>query len=95
MKAYHYNKNSGIINFLIDARYRVLRHILLLIWLFLLLANDNFTFEFTENYRYFLFLTVFLTFVMMIYINMYVIVPLFFSKEGILPMFLRYYCSVY
>lgn len=80
METYHYNKNSGIINFLIDVRYRFLRHILLLLWLFLLLANDNFTSGFTENYRYFLFLTVFITFVMMIYINMYIIVPLFFFK---------------
>lgn len=80
MKAYQYNKNSGIINFLVDARYRFFRHILLLLWLFLLLANVNFISEFTEDSRYFLFIVVFLTFVLMIYINMYFIVPLFFFK---------------
>lgn len=80
MEAYQYNKTSGIITFLVDARYRFFRHILLLLWLFLLLANVNFISEFTQNSRYFLFLAVFLTFVMMIYINMYIIVPLFFFK---------------
>ncbi|WP_081874598.1 sensor histidine kinase [Chryseobacterium formosense] len=80
MKVYQANKNSGIINFLVDARYRFLRHILLLLWLFLLLVNVNFTSDFTVDSRYFLFLTMFMTFVMMIYVNMYVIVPLFFFK---------------
>ncbi|WP_449387722.1 sensor histidine kinase [Chryseobacterium lineare] len=80
METYQANKNSGIINFLVDARYRFVRHILLLLWLFLLLVNVNFTSDFTEDSRYFLFLTVFMTFVMMIYVNMYVIVPLFFFK---------------
>lgn len=80
MEVYNHNRNSGIITFLVDSRYRFFRHILLLLWLFSLLANVNFISEFTENSRYFLFLAVFLTFVMMIYINMYVIVPLFFFK---------------
>lgn len=80
MEVYNHNKNSGIINFLVDARYRFFRHSLLLLWLFSLLANVNFISEFTENSRYLLFLAVFMTFVLMIYINMYVIVPLFFFK---------------
>lgn len=80
METFQKNKNSGIITFLVEARYRIFRHMLLLLWLFLLLANVNFTSEFTENSRYFLFLTVYTTFVMMIYINMYVIIPLFFFK---------------
>lgn len=88
MEAYQHNKNSGIINFLVDARYRFFRHILLLLWLFSLLANVNFTSEFTENSRYFLFLSVFMTFVMMIYINMYVIIPLFFFKGKYFAYFL-------
>ncbi|WP_042721362.1 sensor histidine kinase [Flavobacterium sp. B17] len=88
MKAYQHNKTSGIINFLVDARYRFFRHMLLLLWLFSLLANVNFISEFTENSRYFLFLAVFLTFVMMIYINMYVIVPLFFFKGKYVAYFL-------
>ncbi|SEM31510.1 Histidine kinase [Chryseobacterium taichungense] len=88
MKVYQHNKNSGIINFLVDARYRLLRHMLLLLWLFSLLANANFTSEFTENSRYLLFLVVFLTFVTMIYINMYFIVPLFFFRGKYVAYFL-------
>lgn len=80
MEAFQDNKNSGIINFLVDARYRFFRHSFLLLWLFSLLANVNFTSDFTVNSRYFLFMAVFLTFVAMIYFNMYVIVPLFFFK---------------
>ena len=80
MESLQDNKNSGIINFLVDARYRLLRHILLLLWLFSLLANVNFASDFTEDSRYFLFLAVFMTFVAMIYVNMYIIVPVFFFK---------------
>ncbi|SHK45867.1 GHKL domain-containing protein [Epilithonimonas mollis] len=88
METYSDNKNSGIINFLVNARYRFLRHSLLLLWLFSLLANVNFTSDFTSNSRYFLFTAVFLTFVTMIYLNMYIIVPLFFFKGKYFAYFL-------
>lgn len=72
--------NKSIINFLVDDRYRIFRHALLLLWLYLMFVNANFIREYQDFYRWFVFMTVYGTFVIMIYVNMYLLVPRFFFK---------------
>jgi sensor histidine kinase YesM len=73
-------KNEQAINVLINTRYRLLRHIIFLLGLFFFIYSSDWFQEYGESYRYHRLFAVYFGFVMMIYLNMYVLVPKFFFK---------------
>lgn len=74
-------QNNKIIPYLTDDRYRFLRHACFLIGFLVLFYSSNFTHEFSGVYKlYFLFST-WSVFMVMFYINMYFLVPVFFFRS--------------
>lgn len=79
-------KNKQLISLLVDNRYRLQRHLLLLIGFLVVLYNVRYIFkpvgdpEYFGNYYYYNFFTTYVLFFAMFYLNMYVLVPLFFFK---------------
>lgn len=73
-------KNKQIINFLSEDRYRFLRHAGFLLGLFVLFYYSDFSNQFTGIYKYYRLLCVYTVFIVMFYVNMYLLVPLFFFK---------------
>lgn len=73
-------KNKQIINFLSEDRYRFLRHAGFLLGLFMLFYYSDFSNEFSGVYRYYRLLCIYTVFIVMFYVNMYLLVPLFFFK---------------
>jgi sensor histidine kinase YesM len=73
-------KNDQAINVLINTRYRLLRHIIFLLGLFFFIYSSDWSKEYGEAYRYFRLFDVYFGFVAMTYLNMYVLVPIFFFK---------------
>lgn len=73
--------NRQLINILVDKRYRLLRHAILLIgFLGLLFYTVNLSSEYSGIYRYYSLLSIYITFILMFYINMYVLIPAFFFR---------------
>lgn len=73
-------KNKQIINFLSEDRYRFLRHAGFLLGLFMLFYYSDFSNEFSGVYRYYRLLCIYSVFIVMFYVNMYLLVPLFFFR---------------
>ncbi|MCX2452548.1 histidine kinase [Pedobacter sp. PLR] len=73
-------KNRQIINFLSEDRYRFLRHAGLLLGLFVLFYYSDLSSQFSGIYKYYRLLCIYTVFIIMFYVNMYVLVPLFFFK---------------
>ena len=73
-------KEMIVIDFLIDRRFRFLRHFLFLSFFFLMIYNARFWHEFEAEYEYFVLFFVYVSLLTMIYINIYILVPLFFFK---------------
>jgi len=73
-------KEMLVIDFLIEKKFRFLRHFLFLSFFFLLIYNARFWHEFKAEYEYYILFFVYVSLLVMIYINIYVLVPLFFFK---------------
>ncbi|WP_316753186.1 sensor histidine kinase [Pedobacter gandavensis] len=73
-------KNRQIIDFLSEDRYRFLRHAGLLLGLFVLFYYSDFSDQFTGIYKYYRLACIYFVFIVMFYVNMYVLVPLYFFK---------------
>jgi sensor histidine kinase YesM len=73
-------KNEQAINLLISERFRLLRHAIFLIVLFLFIYNAKQIPKEPEVLKYGHLFPIYFGFVAMFYINMYVLVPLFFFK---------------
>lgn len=71
-------RNKQVINFIISDRYRVLRHIVFLTGLMLSLLDTHIVNEFTGIYKYLCLICIYVVYVTLFYVNMYVLVPLFF-----------------
>jgi 4-amino-4-deoxy-L-arabinose transferase-like glycosyltransferase len=73
-------KNKQVINFLVEDRYRWMRHSALLLGFLVLLNMAGFSEQFRGVYKYYSLLSAYLVFILMFYINMYLLVPAFFFK---------------
>lgn len=73
-------KTKQLINFLVDDRYRLFRHVLLLVGLFILLYSADFSHTFPGHYKYYSLISAYLIFTAMFYINVSILVPHFFFK---------------
>lgn len=73
-------KESFVMDFLIESRYKFRRHLLFLIFFFLLLYSSSFWHSYSGIYQYYALLFVYVILISMVYINIYVLVPRFFFK---------------
>ncbi|MGH1517674.1 sensor histidine kinase [Chryseobacterium sp. JK1] len=73
-------KEELMMGFLIEDRYRMYRHLLFLVFFFLLIYSARFWHWYTGIYQYYVLLFVYSTLIGMVYINIYVLVPRFFFK---------------
>lgn len=74
--------NTAIIQLIVNSRYRVLRHVILLFAVFLLLyGSDQVSQEHTGLYRYYRLLSIYIVLMTTFYINMNILVPRFFFKN--------------
>ncbi|MDE5491098.1 sensor histidine kinase [Elizabethkingia meningoseptica] len=73
-------QNNIVIKYLTEDRYRVLRHVIFLLGLLLFYSSAKFMQEFTGVYRYYVLFLIWFTFIGMFYINMYILVPVFFFR---------------
>ena len=73
-------KDILVVDFLVEERYRFWRHLVFLIFFFGLLYNASFWHWFAEDYQYYILFYVYVCLVVMVYINIYILVPLFFFK---------------
>jgi two-component system, LytTR family, sensor kinase len=73
-------KHKQVINFLVKGRYRYARHGALLLGFAALIFMSGFPDHFAGVYRYYSLLLPYTVFILMFYINTYVLVPAFFFK---------------
>ncbi|MBK1897059.1 sensor histidine kinase [Chryseobacterium paridis] len=73
-------KDVFVIDFLVEDRYKLLRHLVFLIFFFGLLYNASFWHVFAEDYQYYVLGYIYVCLLIMVYINIYILVPLFFFK---------------
>lgn len=73
-------KNKQVINFLVKGRYRWARHAALLLGFLALIYTSGFPHQFQGVYKYYSILSTYIVYVLMFYINMYLLVPVFFFK---------------
>ncbi|MFZ4929197.1 sensor histidine kinase [Chryseobacterium sp. Mn2064] len=73
-------KEDLMMDFLVEDRYRIYRHLLFLVFFFLLIYSARFWHWYTGIYQYYVLLFVYSTLIGMVYINIYVLVPRFFFK---------------
>lgn len=69
-----------VIDFLVRNRYRFWRHLVFMIFFFGLLYNARFWHEFSGVSQYYILVFVYICLLIMAYINIYILVPLFFFK---------------
>lgn len=73
-------KDNLIIDFLVEDRHRIWRHLVFLVFFFALLYNARFWHGFSGEYQYYILFFVYACLLIMAYINIYILVPLFFFK---------------
>ncbi|HCA09219.1 histidine kinase [Chryseobacterium sp.] len=73
-------KDTIVMDFLVEDRYRFWRHCIFLIFFFVLVYNARFWHWYSGVYQYYVLLFVYTVLIGMIYINIYVLVPRFFFK---------------
>ncbi|MBV8328428.1 histidine kinase [Chryseobacterium sp.] len=73
-------KESLVIDFLTESRYRLYRHLLFLIFFFFLLYSARFWHWYPGVYQYYVLIFVYVMLIAMVYINIYVLVPRFFFE---------------
>lgn len=75
-------KNTKIIQLMVDKRYRVLRHVLLLLGVFaLMFYSGQLLSGYSGAYRYYRLLYVYIVMIITFYVNMSILVPRFFFKN--------------
>jgi len=81
-------KDTLVIDFLVEDRYRLLRHVISAVCFFIFMYFADFWHWYKEGYRYLVLLFVFVSLIGMAYINIYVLVPLFFLKTRYVTYFI-------
>ncbi|WP_454060484.1 sensor histidine kinase [Elizabethkingia ursingii] len=74
---------NGFIKFLVEDRYRVIRHVIFNIGLFLLFysSNPKLASDSSQIYKFYMVLLGWSVFIAMFYVNMYILVPYFFFRS--------------
>lgn len=78
MKADLELKNTNLLQVMVDGRYRILRHAVLLLVSLVVMFYSNWQSEYAGPFNYFRLLCVYGVLITVCYINMYVLVPVFF-----------------
>ncbi|MEG1375776.1 MAG: histidine kinase [Myroides sp.] len=78
-------RDKKVLDFLIEKRYRIKRHVLFLTVFFLMLCFGSFIDSYGTPYGYYAGASVYIIFVVMFYVNMYVLVPCFLFKSKYVP----------
>jgi sensor histidine kinase YesM len=78
MKADLELKNTNLLQVMVDDRYRILRHAVLLLVSLVVISYSNWQAEYSGPFNYFRLLCVYGVIIAMCYINMYLLVPVFF-----------------
>ncbi|WP_034670917.1 sensor histidine kinase [Chryseobacterium populi] len=73
-------KNALVIDFLVEDQYRILRHVVFLIFFFLMLFFTSFWNWYVGIYKYYVLFFVYTSLIIMVYVNTYILVPLYFFK---------------
>ncbi|ROI06877.1 GHKL domain-containing protein [Chryseobacterium sp. G0240] len=73
-------KETLVMDFLIETRYKAHRHLLFLIFFFFLLYSARFWHPYSGVYQYYVLFFVYAILITMVYINIYILVPRFFFK---------------
>ena len=81
-------KNDLILNFLIEDKFRCIRHIVFLTMFLVFVFNGKYIEHYGEALGYYVALSVYFTFISMFYLNIYVLVPKFLFKSKHLKYFI-------
>lgn len=73
-------KETLVMDFLVEDRFRVRRHLLFLVFFFFLMYSARFWHWYSGLYQYYVLFFVYVVLITMVYINIYVLVPKFFFK---------------
>ncbi|MDR4951054.1 histidine kinase [Chryseobacterium sp. ES2] len=73
-------EETFVMDFLVEAKYGFLRHLLFLIFFFILIYSARFWHWYSGMYQYYVLFFVYTILITMVYINIYVLVPRFFFK---------------
>lgn len=73
-------KETLVMDFLVEDRFRVRRHLLFLVFFFFLMYSARFWHWYSGLYQYYVLFFVYVVLITMVYINIYVLVPRFFFK---------------
>jgi sensor histidine kinase YesM len=73
-------RDTKVVRFIIENRYRLLRHLVLLIGILAIISFSDEMSKYSGSYRYYRSLCVYSAILIMSYINMYILVPRFFFK---------------
>lgn len=73
-------KNTNLLQLMVDDKYRILRHAVLLLVSLVVIFNSNWKHEYSGPFNYIRLSCVYGVLIAMCYINMYVLVPVFFFK---------------
>lgn len=95
MDNYRELDNRHLINFLVEKRFRLLRHVVFLVGFFILIYKGNVFKEFSIPIAYYVLITIYFTFITMFYVNMYFLVPVFLFRARYIPYVLFLVLLVY
>lgn len=73
-------EDARIIRLIVDDRYRVLRHVIIWVSLFVVISFSNRLSDYPEAFRYYRLLSVYFFLILICYVNMYFLVPRLFFK---------------
>src|ERR1700750_1599909 len=73
-------RETLVMDFLVEDRFRLRRHVLFLIFFFLMMYSARFWHWYSGVYQYYVLFFVYSILIGMVYINIYVLVPRFFFK---------------
>ncbi|SDK52923.1 GHKL domain-containing protein [Pedobacter sp. ok626] len=80
MKANLELKNTNLLQFIIDDRYRILRHVVFLVASLVVISYSNWQVGYPEPLKYYRLFCVYGVLITICYINMYFLVPVFFFR---------------
>jgi hypothetical protein len=70
-----------VMDFLVEGKFKPLRHLLFLVFFFFLLYSARFWHEYSGMYQYYVLVFVYSILIAMVYINIYVLVPVFLQNK--------------
>ncbi|AZA84184.1 histidine kinase [Chryseobacterium lactis] len=73
-------KETAVMDFLVEGKYTLRRHLLFLIFFFFLLYSARFWHGYSGVYQYYVLFFVYSVLIAMVYVNIYVLVPRYFFK---------------